>query len=108
MSALSACEFAIVSKELGSGCQRSPYNLLARQRPPRLENRVFLIKAAHLPHEPVGVGVHPLFPPLLLPLPRLPSVTRGGGWVSVDRLQDTLFSIIGGSCCNARDGTVLT
>ena len=55
----------------------------------RIFNRT-LIKTPHLPHESVGDGVPPLFPPLLLPMPCLlcpRHVEVGKLEISVDKHQ---------------------
>ena len=63
-----------------------------------------LIKATQLSHESVGGGAPPLFPPLPLPLPRLPCPRpEVGGLASVDaKAPDT--ASVGGACCDARGG----
>ena len=58
---------------------------------------------ARLPHESVGGGAPPLFPPLPLPLPRLPwpRLVEVGGVTSTDAVEPDVASACG-PCCDGR------
>ena len=67
-----------------------------------------LTRATHLPHESLGGGAPPLFPPLPLPLPRLPCprLEEVGGLASTDaRAPDT--ASVEGAFWDARGGACL-
>ena len=84
-------------------------NSLASSSPREWDNlNRTLTKAAHLPHESVGGGAPPLFPPLPLPLPRLPCprLVGVGGVTSADARAPDIASV-GVACCDGRCGACL-
>ena len=66
------------------------------------------MKMARVPHESVGGGAPPLFPPLPLPLPRLPRprLVEVGGLTSTEAVEPDVASA-GGPCCDAHGGARL-